>query len=84
MYDTLIADSTHQTSTLSQLTFKHLSQNGTKSCIAAHYTPVYSVCGLEVTACFTLASATNFSQPGASLGVQKHGNHWTQYCHMDL
>jgi len=33
IHDTFVAHSTHQTSTCSALTFKHLSRRGTKTCI---------------------------------------------------
>ena len=59
MQDTLVAVGSHQASTLSWLTFKHLSHCDTKSCIPAHKTLVSNVCSQNMTACLMLASAAN-------------------------
>jgi hypothetical protein len=62
-YGTLIANSKLQTSTYSLLTFNDMCHRNTKACIQTDKPSVSSVCGQEVTACFTPAPVKANSLP---------------------
>lgn len=55
---TWVLDGTHQTSTLSPSTFRHLFHRGTNTCIPVQKKSVSSVCS-KVTACYASTSVAN-------------------------
>jgi len=81
-----VANGTHQTSTWTVLTSKHLSHHGTKACILMSMKCVRRlqprVDSWQLVSCWHLLQIA--FRPSASGSVWRDGNYWASYCPLDL